>query len=68
MVPEDLGREAAQMLLQEVEWGGVVDSTHQVRWRESGRGREGGRDGGIEGVREGRPGRGTDKQTGGGKE
>lgn len=31
MSPEDLGVQAASMLLEEVAQGGVVDSTHQVR-------------------------------------
>lgn len=30
MSPEDLGVQAASMLLEEVAQGGVVDSTHQV--------------------------------------
>ncbi len=29
MVPEDIGQTAAQLLLEEVARGGVVDSTHQ---------------------------------------
>ncbi|KAM3254637.1 hypothetical protein ACQJBY_048234 [Aegilops geniculata] len=31
MSPEDLGKQVASMLLEEVAQGGVVDSTHQVR-------------------------------------
>jgi RNA 3'-terminal phosphate cyclase-like protein len=30
MSPEELGEKAASMLLEEIEQGGVVDSTHQV--------------------------------------
>lgn len=30
MPPEDVGVQAASMLLGEIEQGGVVDSTHQV--------------------------------------
>lgn len=29
MVPEDIGRTAAQLLLDEISRGGVVDGTHQ---------------------------------------
>lgn len=28
--PEELGEQAASMLLEEIEQGGVIDSTHQV--------------------------------------
>lgn len=31
MVPEDVGRKAAHMLLEEIDRGGVTDGTHQVR-------------------------------------
>jgi len=31
MVPEDVGRKAAHMLLEEIERGGVTGGTHQVR-------------------------------------
>jgi len=30
MVPEDVGRKAAHMLLEEIDRGGVTDGTHQV--------------------------------------
>ena len=30
MVPEDVGRKAARMLLEEIHRGGVTDGTHQV--------------------------------------
>lgn len=30
MVPEDVGRKAAHMLLEEIHRGGVTDGTHQV--------------------------------------
>lgn len=30
MVPEDVGRKAAHMLLEEISRGGVTDGTHQV--------------------------------------
>lgn len=30
MVPEDVGRKAAHMLLEEIARGGVTDGTHQV--------------------------------------
>jgi RNA 3'-terminal phosphate cyclase-like protein len=31
MPPEDVGEQIASVLLQEIEQGGVVDTTHQVR-------------------------------------
>lgn len=31
MSPEDVGEQIASVLLQEIEQGGVVDTTHQVR-------------------------------------
>ena len=30
LVPEDIGRQAAYMLLEEVQRGGICDSMHQV--------------------------------------
>ncbi len=32
VVPEDIGQRAAHLLLEEVQRGGVVDSSHQVRF------------------------------------
>ena len=31
LVPEDVGKQAAYMLLEEVQRGGICDSMHQVR-------------------------------------
>ena len=31
LVPEDIGKQAAYMLLEEVQRGGICDSMHQVR-------------------------------------
>ena len=36
LVPEDIGKQAAYMLLEEVQRGGICDSMHQVRGQNCG--------------------------------